>query len=99
MEQRIFHKQKELIGNYSLTSEKQGNNNGNNTFVSEGILNVVVRKEPIETRAWDAKLGFVNHHFDYMGMFCMVLMLFRSSMAFSALKCVSKEEEYRTLSG
>ncbi len=67
MEQRIFYKQKELIGNYSLTSEKQGNNNGNNTFVSEGILNVVVRKEPIETRAWDAKLGFVNHHFDYMG--------------------------------
>lgn len=63
----FFYKQKELIGNYSLTSEKQGNNNGNNTFVSEGILNVVMRKEPIETRAWDAKLGFVNHHFDYMG--------------------------------
>ena len=28
----FFYKQKELIGNYSLTSEKQGNNNGNNTL-------------------------------------------------------------------
>src|SRR5574344_451683 len=64
-ESGFYYKQKELIGNYSLTSEKQGNNKGNNTFVSDGVLNIVVRKEPIETRAWDSKLGFVIRHFDY----------------------------------
>lgn len=64
-ESGFFYKQKELIGNYSLTSEKQANNNGSNTFVSGGFLNIAVRKEQVEARAWDAKLGFVKRPFNF----------------------------------
>ena len=54
-----------LIGNHSFTNEKQANNKGENVSVVNGQLHIQTKKEEVTALAWDKKLGFVNHHFDF----------------------------------
>jgi hypothetical protein len=54
-----------FIRDYSLTQYKQANNGGKNVSVANGCMKIETLKEDTNARAWDEKLGFVNHDFTY----------------------------------
>ncbi len=61
-----FHSDKpQLVGNYSFTNEWQGNNEGQNIKVENGILSLITRCQVIETLAWDVQKAFKKQTFDY----------------------------------
>ncbi|MBR1630925.1 MAG: family 16 glycosylhydrolase [Paludibacteraceae bacterium] len=83
-----FHyRSAQLKGNHSFANEQQANNEGKNTSVSNGTLQLQTRQQTVTASAWDVRKGFVDKQFDYTsdvmqtsGSFCQQGGVFRAKL-------------------
>jgi len=62
---RYFWGDAVLKDTYALANEKHLFTDGKNLEVAHGKLKIITRKEKIQGKAWDSKMGFFPKEFDY----------------------------------
>lgn len=59
----FYFRNEKLLRHYSFTNEKQANNSGKNTTLSNSNLQIYTRQETAKTQAWHPQKGFAPKQF------------------------------------